>query len=97
SCECGTVSTDQRIPAAEVQTEPRSLEIGSHRVEPQRDLCQFDRSTVQIHAIDLVQCDVCLDLLQLHRPLFSRDLLVEFLLTKLQIELRQLADSLHGE
>ena len=58
---------DQRVAAAQVQAEPRGLQAGDHGVEPQRDLGQLDGGGVEVDAVDLVQGEVGLHLLQLAR------------------------------
>ena len=89
--------TDERIAAAQVQTEPRCGQPRSHRVQPQRNLGELHRGLVEVHPINLVQSQVGLDFLQLGGALFGVDVSAEFLLAQLQIQLGELAHGLHGE
>ena len=64
---------DQRVAAAQVQAEPRRLQALDHGVEPERDLGELDGGGVEVDAVDLVQREVRLHLLQLARVLVRVD------------------------
>ena len=83
---------DQRVAAPEMQPEPGGLQPGDHRVQPQRDLGQFDRRRIQVHPIYLVKGDVRLHLLQLNLVLVGLDDLAAIFLLAFEVLGGEFAD-----
>ena len=62
-----------------------ACEALDHGVEPQRDLGELDGGGVEVDAVDLVQGEVGLHLLQLARVLVGVDALAELVLAALEV------------
>ena len=87
--EQGAAGADQGVAAAQVQAEPGGLQALAHGVEPQRDLGQFDGGGVEVDAVDLVQREVGLDLLQPPRVVVGVDPVAELVLALREVAARR--------
>ncbi len=88
---------DERIAAPQMQAEPRCPQPVMHDVEPQRHLGQLDGRAVEVDAITVVQRDIGLDPLQLHRVLVGVDAHAQLGLAAAQIFGGDLVDRLVEE
>ena len=89
--------TDQAVAVEELITEPGNLPPFVDRIEPEGDLCQFDRDGVEIHAIGVVVGNVHAYPLQFTGILIVWNSSVQLSLFSGNIRLRELIDRLVEE
>src|SRR5699024_8365667 len=61
------------------------------------DLCEFDGGGVEVHPVDVMQSEICLDLLQFLRAILWVHSLAELFLPAAQVLIRELPHRFDGE